>query len=145
MEKLIKLIKTFEGLKLKSYLCPAGRWTIGFGSTFHPNGTAVKEGETISLEEAELYLKTDLKNFEKHLNKMLGNVTLKDNQYFALLDFVYNCGPSNLRNSTLLKLVKENPNNPLIRNEFLKWTKSNGKELLGLKRRREAEANMYFS
>ena len=70
---------------------------------------------------------------------------INQNQKDALTDFAYNCGVGNLKNSTLLKKVNANPIDASIRAEFLRWDKANGKVLAGLTRRREAEANLYFS
>ena len=49
---MLKLIKDSEGCKLKAYKCPADKWTIGFGNTFYEDGDKVKEGDTITKEEA---------------------------------------------------------------------------------------------
>ncbi len=67
------------------------------------------------------------------------------NQFDALVSFCYNVGPANLKSSTLLKKVNINPNDPTIKNEFLKWTKAGGKVLKGLVTRRTAEAELYFT
>jgi lysozyme len=70
---------------------------------------------------------------------------INNNQFAALVSFAYNFGSTALKNSTLLKLVNQNPNNPLIRDEFNKWVYAKGKVSKGLQRRRELEANLYFS
>jgi lysozyme len=62
-----------------------------------------------------------------------------------LVCFAYNVGTGNLAKSTLLKKVNANPNDPSIANEFLRWNKAGGKELLGLTRRRTAESKLYFT
>ena len=51
----------------------------------------------------------------------------------------------NFRRSTLLRLVNANPNNPAIRQEFMKWTRANNQILKGLVTRRQAEADLYFT
>ncbi|MCQ2232053.1 MAG: lysozyme [Paludibacteraceae bacterium] len=133
------LIKSFESLKLTSYLCPTGHWTIGWGHTAN-----VREGQTITEKQAETLFLNDLKVFEDGVNRLV-NKQLTQNQFDALVSFAFNLGLNNLKKSTLLKLVNENPNNPDIRTEFAKWRLGNGVVLPGLVRRREEEANLYFS
>ena len=71
--------------------------------------------------------------------------TINQNQFDALCSFAYNCGVGNLKSSTLLKKVNKNPNDPTIKDEFLKWNKGGGKVLTGLTKRRIEEAQLYFS
>jgi len=71
------------------------------------------------------------------------NVT--ENNFAALVSFTFNVGTGNLKKSTLLKKVNLNPNDPTIRSEFMKWNKGAGKVLAGLTKRRQAEADLYFS
>jgi len=61
-----------------------------------------------------------------------------------LVSLCYNVGAGAIKSSKLIKKVNENPNDPLIRNEFLKWNKSGGKVLSGLTKRRTAESDLYF-
>ena len=74
---------------------------------------------------------------------------LTQNQFDALVSFVYNEGEGNFKQSTLLKRVNENPSNPEIRDAFMMWTKVtvNGQKVdsAGLKNRRTAEADLYFT
>jgi lysozyme len=140
--KGIELIKRFEGLRLKAYQDSRGTWTIGYG---HTGG--VKSGDTITEQEAVELLARDLKTAEDAVNEQ--NLSLSQNQFDALVSFVFNVGTGNFRSSTLLKKAKANPDDPTIRNEFLKWNKAriNGtlKPLTGLTRRRAAEADLYFT
>jgi lysozyme len=139
----LDLIKSFEGLALESYVCSGGRQTVGYGTTLI-NGKMVQNGLKISLEDAERFLIEDIKKFESGVSKVV-SVGLTDNQFSALVTFSYNVGLGALRGSTLLKIVNRNPNDPLIRNEFMKWNKAAGKELTGLTRRRKAESDLYFT
>jgi lysozyme len=139
----LDLIKKFEGLYLQTYLCPSKIPTIGYGTT-NINGRKVPMGLTITKEEAENYLEIDLIFFERSLNRLIGATDIKQNQYDALIAFSYNCGVQALKSSTLFRLVRENPNNPEIRNQFMRWVRSNGTVLNGLVRRRKAEADLYF-
>lgn len=142
--KGLDLIKQFEGCSLKAYLCPANVPTIGYGSIRHPNGNKVKIGETITKKQAEEYLLHEVKQFELAVDAMCRD-DINQNQFNALVSFAFNLGAGSLRSSTLLKKVNANPNDPFIRNEFLKWNRAGGVILAGLTRRREAESNLYFT
>jgi lysozyme len=142
-EDCLNLIKLFEGLKLKSYLCPAGVPTIGYGTTLYPNGKRVRLNESISVEEANDYLLIEVNKFAKSVDALTRD-DLTQYQFDALTSFAYNLGANNLKNSTLLKKVNLNPNDPSIHTEFLKWVKGGGRVLKGLVNRRKAEANLYF-
>jgi lysozyme len=143
-EKCIDLIKQFEGYYSKAYICPAGVATIGYGSTMWNDGRKVKIGEKITKEGAELLLHWELNNKAIALK----GLSLNQNQADALLSFIYNLGIGAFNKSTLRKKVMLNPNDPSIRDEFMKWNKARvgGKlmELKGLTRRRIAEANLYY-
>jgi lysozyme len=144
MNKGIPIIRKFEGLKLTAYLCPANVWTIGYGSTFYENGSKVQQGDKITLDRADRLLLEMVKRFEISV-KGLVKSKINDNQLGALTSFAFNVGVGALSKSTLLKKVNANPEDPTIRNEFMRWTKTGGKVLKGLVTRREAEANLYFS
>ena len=132
------MIKEFEGLRLKAYKCPGGVWTIGYGHT-----AGVKPGIVITKTQAEEYLKADLIAFEMYLNGL--GLALNQNQFDALVSFIYNVGTGNFSNSTLLRKVRANPRDNSIMDEFLRWVYSKGRVLPGLQRRRLAEMKLYFS
>jgi lysozyme len=142
--KLRELVKHFEGCKLTAYVCSAGHNTIGYGNTFYENGVKVKPGDKITQQRAEELLDVILIKFVQQTNEVIKS-SVNQNQRDALTDFAYNCGLGNLKSSTLLKKVNADPNDKTIRDEFMKWNKGGGKVLNGLTRRREAEANLYFS
>jgi len=137
------LIKSFEGCKLVAYQCSAGRWTIGWGSTFYEDGKSVKIGNRITQEKADQLFELIVGNFADKVAKEIKTI-LTDNQFAAIVSLAYNIGIGNLQKSTLLKKVNFNPNDPTIRAEFARWNKAGGKVLAGLTRRREAEAKLYF-
>jgi len=137
-DKGIDLIKKYEGLRLNAYLDAVGVWTIGFGHTLN-----VKSTDVISLDEAEYFLRQDVEFAEKEVNKH--NLNINQNQFDALVSFVFNLGVGNFVRSTLLRKIKSNPNDPTIRKEFEKWIYAGGKVLIGLVRRRKDEAELYFS
>jgi lysozyme len=144
-ENGINLIKKFEGLSLKPYLCPAKIPTIGYGNTFYKNGKKVTlNDKPITEQKAVEMLKQSLEKFEQYVDSYCID-TVTQNQFDALVSFCYNLGPTNLKSSTLLKKVNNNPNDPTIKDEFMKWTKASGRKLAGLVKRRDAESTLYFS
>jgi lysozyme len=144
-EKGLELIKNFEGFEPNAYKCPAGIITIGYGATYYMDGTKVKMGDTITKEEAEKLLnEMSEKKYGIYVDEYVKS-EINPYQRDALISFAYNCGNSALKNSTLLKKVNKNPMDETISNEFLKWNKSGGKVLNGLTRRRQAEADLYFT
>jgi lysozyme len=140
----IDLIKTFEGFVASPYKCPAGVWTIGYGSTRYSDGRKVLPTDPpINETTAVQLLAATLKQYEVAVDSFCRD-DINQNQFDALVDFAYNCGVGNLKNSTLLKRVNANPANQKIHDEFMKWVFANGKVMNGLKRRREAESKLYF-
>jgi lysozyme len=140
----IKLLHKYEGLVLDAYLCPAKVPTIGYGNTFYEDGSKVKIGDKITKERAiELFENILENNFASQVKRLIKS-RVTNNQFSALVSFAYNVGVGNLKRSTLLKLVNSNPNDPAIRNQFMRWNRAGGKVLLGLTRRRESEADLYF-
>jgi len=142
----IQLIKDFEGLRLNAYKCSAGVSTIGYGSTFYPDKSNVKMGDVLrDKEEAEVLLINTLVDYDIYVSKYTKSVKLTQYQFDALVCFAFNVGLGNLSKSTLLKLVLSNPNDSNISLEFLKWNKAAGKILNGLTKRRQKEAELYFT
>ena len=131
-----KILKFFEGCKLTAYQDSVGVWTIGYGHT-----KGVYDGMTITQEEAEQMLLTELEEYEGYVEKYV-TVPLTQNQFDALVVWVYNLGPTNFRNSTLLKELNSG-NYTAAGKEITRWNKAGGKVLAGLVRRREAEAKLF--
>lgn len=143
-QKGLKLIKEFEGFRSKPYLCSANVPTIGYGATYYPGGKKVTlNDQPITEEYAVQLLSTMLDTFEKAVDSFCRD-DINQDQFDALVSFAYNLGAGNLKSSTLLKKVNANPNDPTIRDEFMKWVNAGGKKLPGLIRRRQAEADLYF-
>jgi lysozyme len=132
----ISLIKKFEGCELEAYQCAAGVWTIGYGSTKN-----VKEGDTLTQKEADNLLLHEMQEYEGYIKELV-KVPLKQNQFDALVSWVFNLGPANLKASTMLKFLNAGDYH-LIPSQIKRWNKANGKVLEGLIRRREAEALMF--
>lgn len=136
------LIKEFEGLYLTAYKCPAGVWTIGFGTTGKVDGKAIGKGMKITKAKAEQLLRKDVEQFEQSVDNLV-KVPINQNQFDALVSFAYNVGSGALKGSTLLKKLNQK-NYQGAANEFLKWNKAGGKILAGLRRRREAERKLFL-
>lgn len=132
----IALIKKFEGCRLTAYKCPSGLWTVGYGHT-----RGVKKGQKITQRQAEAYLLEDIKTFENGVNKYV-SVPLTQNQFDALVSFTYNCGLTAFKNSTLRKKLNAKDYAGAGK-ELLRWNKANGVVLDGLKRRRNAEKDLF--
>ena len=143
--KGLDIIKKYEGFSSKPYLCPSHVPTIGYGSTYYEDGSKVKLTDSpITQERATELLEALLVSFERAVDSYCTD-SINQNQFDALVSFAYNCGVGNLKSSTLLRKVNVNPDNPTIKDEFLKWNKGGGKTLSGLVRRRTEEAQLYFS
>lgn len=145
----LDIIKKYEGFRNAPYLCPANVPTIGFGSTFYEDGSSVTlYDEPITRARAVQLLKNVLNKYEEEINYSVTS-NINQNQFDALISFVYNIGTVNFFTSTLLKRVNNNPNDEDISYQFKRWNKArvNGKltELKGLKKRRNEEAYLYFS
>ena len=132
----IALIKRFEGCKLQAYKCSAGVATIGFGST-----RGVEMGMEISQERADMLLLEDVAVFEEEVNKSV-KVPLEQNQFDALVAWTFNLGGSNLRSSTMLRVLNEGQHEK-VPSEMKRWNKAGGETLQGLIRRREAEGLLW--
>jgi lysozyme len=139
------LIKLFEGLRLKPYLCSAKVPTIGYGNTFYENNKKVLMSDPpITIQRAEELLQLNADRFARKVMNLVKK-PITQNQLNALTSFAYNVGSGSLASSTLLKKVNVNPNDITIRNEFLRWNKANGVALKGLTNRRTKEADLYFT
>ena len=139
--KGIELIKQHEGCRLRAYKCPAGVWTVGYGST-----RGVNQWTEITRQEAEVRLREDLRTAERTVEKVRYlQPRLAQCQFDALVSFVFNVGSGNFEKTTLRKKVLANPADRCIRDEFLNWIHANGKPLEGLRKRRKDESELYFS
>lgn len=137
-----ELIQDWEKLKLYAHIPKKGdKWTIGFG---HTHG--VKEGDTITKEQAFKYFEADSKSAAQTVNKNV-HVPLTQNQYDALVMFTYNVGAGNFKDSTLLKKLNKGEYTE-VAGEMRKWNKSPNEKGIreftqGLANRREAEIKLF--
>ena len=133
---LIKLME-FEGLRLKAYKDTAGVPTIGYGHTHN-----VRMGDQITSWYAKDLLSEDIAYFESKVKEL--NVARTEGQLDALVSFAFNLGVDRLKESTLLKIIREGGNKSQIKREFKRWVYADGKKLKGLERRRGWEAKRFF-
>ena len=132
----IDLIKKYEGCRITAYVDSAGVWTIGYGHTKN-----VKEGDKITQDQADKSLIGDLTEAENCINAVCRK-ELTQNQFDALVSFVFNVGCGAFRASTLLKYINKGEFTQAAL-EFPKWNKSVGKVLDGLTKRRESEQLLF--
>lgn len=135
----IELIKKFESCRLQAYKAvPTEKYfSIGWGHY----GADVKPNMVITQALAEQYLKDDIKPIQTLLNGM--GINYKQNQFDALVSWIFNLGAGNFNSSTLKKYIVANKSDVEIADQIVRWVNAGGKPLLGLKRRRIAEANMF--
>ena len=132
----LELIKKFEGCETTAYQDSVGVWTIGFGHT-----KGVEEGQTCSIEDAESMLADEMDEYEGYINNMV-KVDLQQHEFDALVAWVYNLGPTNLGESTMLKVLNGGQFDR-VPDEMNRWTRAGGEILEGLVRRRQAESLMF--
>ena len=140
------IIKSFEGCKLSAYVDPgSGKLpiTIGWGTTLDQKGKPFKLGDTVSQYAADSLLEDEVNKKALGVSKLVGKKVLTQNQFDSLVCFAYNVGLGAFTDSTLLKKLLISPNDPTLKDEFLKWDKSAGKVLPGLQKRRLAEWNLF--
>jgi len=160
----IELIRAFEGIadgdpstvNLDPYLCPAGVWTIGWGhvvtdSAGRPlkgahraaRARAIYDGG-ITMDEAEALLWDDVRKFVVDLDRLLGDEgsTLSDNRYCALLSLIYNIGPTQFEQSTLLRYLRRG-RWAEVPAQIERWNIAANKVSDGLRRRRAAEVKLW--
>lgn len=165
----LKIIEEFECQGnfrnfLKAYKCPAGKWTIGMGTTRYPDGSPVLPGDVISEQRVFECVTHDVSSAEQAVFAAVKKPINQD-QFDALVDFAYNVGIFNFRTSTLLAKINKDPSDPTIEKAFESWHfggdgSQNGRDddgdglvdepgekqsLEGLLRRRRSEAWLYFN
>jgi lysozyme len=142
-KKGIELLKHWEqgprgGFASVPYKCSANKNTIGWG---HVIKVTDNIASPITLAQAEAFLKNDVEWAEKAVNKWV-SVPLKQNQFDALVCFVFNIGATAFKNSTLLLYLNQSQLD-LVPAQLARWNKSNGKVLTGLTNRRLAELELW--
>lgn len=142
--ELVELVKRFEGLHkvvrrdpvaVQAYKCPAGVWTIGWGTT-----KGVKEGMVWSLDQCEAALHRDLEAAVASAKRISPNLT--GSRLMAIADFIYNLGAGNYQSSTLRRKIQHEEWDE-VPEQLRRWVFAKGKKLPGLVLRREAEVILF--
>ena len=128
----LALTENFEGCKLTSYQDSRGIWTLGWGHT-----KDIGPDMNCTQEQADEWLKEDTQSSVDAINRLV-NIQLTQNEFDALVDFVYNLGAGSFASSTMLKLLNQGELG-LAANEFSKWDHCGGQVVQGLLNRRIAE------
>ena len=129
----LDLIKSFEGCKLTAYKDAVGIWTIGYGHT-----SGVCKGMIITQERADEMLRSDLGIFEAKVSKYDDEYNFTSNEFSALVSFAYNIGSIDQLTNFGRRTKKE------IADKILLYVHAGGKQLTGLKKRREAERTLFL-
>lgn len=135
----LDLIKRFEGFRSIVYYDLANKATIGYGHL-------IKKGEkftSITKHEAECLLKSDVEIAEAAVNRLV-KTNLNDNQFSALVSFVFNLGADAFSSSTLLKKLNQNQHSD-VPEQILRWHRVGSRPYKGLIKRRAAEAELFIS
>jgi lysozyme len=135
----IKLIKHFEGVHKKPYICPAGYWTVGVGHLITRSPELPSDWDrTMGNDEIDDLLRKDLLKFENGVLRLLGTVQPSQSEFDALVSFSFNLGLGCFQRSTV--------RSAFIRGDkkrsgevLLKYRRAGGRILQGLVRRRQAE------
>jgi lysozyme len=137
-EPLYRLIRHFEGLKLKPYLCPAGVWTIGYGST---GADITAKHPKVTAAWAEARMQADAARFVREALRASPILAKHPDKLCAIADFCYNLGSARYRASTLRRRINEERWEE-AGEELMKWVWGGGRKLPGLVRRRIAEREL---
>lgn len=135
----LNLIKEFESFSATPYHCPAGKLTIGYGHVIKDD----EKFSQITEEQANNILKSDCSQAVICINSRI-KPELTQNQFDALVSFVFNVGCGNFNTSTLLRLLNSK-NYQGAAEQFTRWIYANGVALPGLIKRRAKEQELFLS
>jgi len=140
----LAIIKRYEGWSSKVYLCPASRYTIGWGSTWDIKGNPVTANHPdIDEEQGTALLRREITHVEKAINKLI-TAELTPNMFSAIASWVFNCGTGAMQRSTLRMKLNRGRYEEAA-DEFPKWCRAGGRKLKGLVRRRESEKQLFLT
>ena len=132
----LNLIKSFEGLRLKTYADSGGTLTIGYGHTRN-----VRRNQKITIEQADAFLRADVVTAENAVNKWYNTYHFSQSEFDALVSFAFNLGTGNVN-----KLVANGKRSRKeIAEAIPRYCHCGGKKLAGLVKRREAEKALFLS
>ena len=130
-ERGIEIVKSFEGLSFRPYICAGGVNSVGCGILARSEG------------EADDFLVRDLESSEGWVRRLI-KTALSENSFSALVSFTFNVGVGALQRSTLRMKLNRGEYQGTA-DEFPKWRIAGGRILAGLIRRRAAERTLYLS
>ena len=145
----VNLIKEFEGFRSEPYLCPAGVWTIGYGSTYYPDGNVItKYDSPVTNYTASQMLSHHLQHaIVPELTKTIPTwTTLNNNQKAAIIDFAYNLGAffyGGDNFNTISKALSTKENLKDVPKALMLYVNPGSDFETGLRRRRQAEVNLW--
>ena len=140
----IGLIKEFEGFEAKAYKCPAGVWTIGYGTTAAAGvGIVPEAGMVIGKTEAEGYLHAALDKFSNQIAPAI-KAPINENEFGAFVSLAYNIGAGAFKKSSALRHFNAGDKDKAA-DALMLWNKAGGKILAGLVRRRTAERTLFLT
>lgn len=151
--KGIEIIKQSEGFKSKPYLCPAGKWTIGYGTTFYfdTKKRVTQNDKPITETEADRLLRGHVNTVFAPLTDKLCRDDLNQNQFDAVCDFIYNTGGGYIDRKgkfqyyDLFDHINNNMSQEYLTAYWLKCAiTANKKPLKGLIVRRDKEVKLFF-
>jgi lysozyme len=140
----VDLVKEYEGFEATAYKCPAGVWTIGYGTTAAAGvGIVPIEGMTITEAKAEGYLHAALDKFSAEIAPAI-KAPINENEYGAFVSLAYNIGTGAFKKSSALRCFNAG-NKGEAADAIMLWNKARGKVLAGLVRRRTAERALFLT
>lgn len=139
-QQILSFIASFEKFVAKPYLDAADIPTIGYGATLYPSG------KKVTMQDKAITEPTAMGYMLHHISTRITPhipTGLPQNEFDALVSFVYNVGSGAFNSSTLKKKVLAQAPCQDIRAEFMRWNKAGGKVLAGLTKRRQREADIF--
>lgn len=145
-ENCLAIIRHYEDFRPEAYICPAGRWTYGYGFTLKKDGSPVRKGDQITLEAAEQRLEELVNDVAINLYIALPRAEFTQRQLDALVSFTFNVGIGKFRGSSIYRVWKSGHSQaPDMTDLFMRWIYAAGKVQGGLVKRRATEAHLYLT
>ena len=149
LEIAVNFIAPFEGFRSSAYVCPAGVWTIGYGTTYYPDGYPVQPGDPpITEAKAKELLEYIIKHsFVPVLETTIPTWgVMNSNQKAAIISFAYNLGAyfyggNNFK--TITRALSSTTNWPDVPSALMLYVNPGSSFEAGLRRRREAEGKLW--
>jgi lysozyme len=144
--KGLEVTKLSEGFRSHLYEDVANYCSIAYGHLVKHSPCDGNEPEEfrrgVSEQRATGILMHDMAGAQRTVMASV-HVSLSDTKFAALCDFVYNVGPTQFKNSALLRIVNEGQFDQ-VPPQLRRWIRAGGREVEGLKNRREREIRLFF-